>query len=248
MVGRQQPIVATAGCAQAGRAASVGNALARYSRAWAGQTITSVPSPRVASDNAAMADVRSTVPWLIDGARSAATPDAVLAEMWARLMDCGVPPWRVSVFVRTLHPDLMGRRLRWEVGKGVDIDETPIEVLPSEMFRTSPVVAIIASGRSLRLRLLATDCPFDFPVLGELKAEGATDYLITPLHFISGERHAVSWTTRAPAGFAESEIAALEAVAVPLSRVAEIWAQRRVATNLLDTYSYCVTNLAASPF
>ena len=46
----------------------------------------------------------------------------------------------------------------------------------------------------------------------------------------------MSWTTRAPAGFAESEIAALEAVAVPLSRVAEIWAQRRVATNLLDTY------------
>jgi adenylate cyclase len=183
----------------------------------------------------AMADVRGTVEWLVDGARTATRPEGVLEEMCARLVAEGLPLWRVNVFVRTLHPDLMGRRLRWELGKVVDVNETPIEVLGSEMFRTSPVLAISRTGRSLRRRLLAPDCPFDFPVLGELKADGATDYLITPLPFISGDIHAVSWATRAPAGFAEAEIAALEAVAVPLARVAEIWAQRRVATNLLDT-------------
>src|SRR5262249_53179570 len=104
------------------------------------------------------------------------------------------------------------------------------------MYLMSPVLAVTRSGCPLRRRLLALDCPFDFPVLEELKAEGATDYLITPLHFISGAIHAVSWTTRAPAGFAETEIAAIETVVGPLSRVTEIWAQRRVATSLLDTY------------
>jgi adenylate cyclase len=183
-----------------------------------------------------MADVRGTVEWLVQGARTAATSEGVLDEMCARLVTDGLPLWRVSVFARTLHPDLMGRRLRWEPGKPLDVNETPIEVLGSEMFRNSPVLAITKTGHALRRRLLAPDCPFDFPVLSELKAEGATDYLITPLPFISGEVHAVSWTTRAAAGFAEDEIAALEAVAVPLARVAEIWAQRRVATNLLDTY------------
>ena len=183
-----------------------------------------------------MTDVRSVIDWLVDGARSAPTPQDVLAEMGARLVAAGIPLWRVNVFVRTLHPDLMGRRLRWEPGKAVDINETPIEVLSSEMFRTSPVLAISKTGRSLRRRLLAPDCPADFPVLGELRAQGATDYLITPLPFIGGETHAISWTTRAPIGFSEAEIAALEAVAVPLARVAEIWALRRVATNLLDTY------------
>ena len=183
-----------------------------------------------------MADVRGTVEWLVDGARTATRPEGALEEMCARLVAEGLPLWRVNVFVRTLHPDLMGRRLRWELGKAVDVNETPIQVLSSEMFRTSPVLAIAKTGRSLRRRLLAPDCPFDFPVLGELKADGATDYLITPLPFISGDTHAVSWATRAAAGFGESEIAALESVAVPLSRVAEIWALRRVATNLLDTY------------
>jgi len=181
-------------------------------------------------------DIRSTIDWLVDGARTAASPGDVLSELCERLVAGGLPLWRVNVFVRTLHPDLMGRRLRWELGKALDISETPIQVLSSEMFRTSPVLAITQTRHSLRRRLAEPDCAFDFPVLAELKAEGVTDYLITPLHFISGEIHAASWTTRAVAGFAENEIAAIEAVAVPLARVAEIWALRRVATNLLDTY------------
>lgn len=122
-------------------------------------TATGVPLPLLADDNAAMTDVRSTVEWLVDGARTAATPEGVLEEMCARLVADGLPLWRVSVFVRTLHPDLMGRRLRWELGKALDVDETPIEVLGSEMFRTSPVLAITTTGRSLRRRLLAPDCP-----------------------------------------------------------------------------------------
>ena len=104
------------------------------------------------------------------------------------------------------------------------------------MFRTSPVLAISNTGRSLRRRLLAPDCPADFPVLAEFKAQGATDYLIMPLplHRRRDPRHQLD-DARAR-GFTAAEIAALEAVGAPLARVAEIWALRRVATNLLDTY------------
>jgi adenylate cyclase len=182
-----------------------------------------------------MTDLQSTVAWLVDGARSAKAPQDVLAELCARLVDCGVPLWRVRVFVRTLHPNLMGRRISWDVGKGVEVDETPIEVRASEMFRLSPIAAIMTTARPLRRRLLAPDCPMDFPVLEELKAEGATDYLITPLDFIGGETHAVSWATQASDGFSDAHITAIEAVMPPLTRVAEIWGMRRMATNLLDT-------------
>ncbi len=183
-----------------------------------------------------MTDVQSTVEWLIDGARSAATPQDVLAQLCARLVHCGVPLWRVAVFVRTLHPNIMGRRLLWEVGKEVAITEAPIEMRESETFRESPVAAIMHTNRPLRRRLCAPDCPLDFPVLAELVAAGATDYLIAPLPFISGDTHAVSCTTRAPGGFRDSDIAALDAIMPPLTRVAEIWGMRRVATTLLDTY------------
>src|SRR5580765_7630412 len=88
----------------------------------------------LAGDTAAMTDVRGTIDWLVDGARSAARPEGVLEEMCARLVAEGLPLWRVNVFVRTLHPDLMGRRMRWEAGK-VDIFETPIEILGTEGYR-----------------------------------------------------------------------------------------------------------------
>jgi adenylate cyclase len=39
----------------------------------------------------------------------------------------------------------------------------------------------------------------NYPVLHDLRAEGVTDYLITPLHFSNGEIHFTSWTTRQPA-------------------------------------------------
>jgi adenylate cyclase len=34
----------------------------------------------------------------------------VLAELCSRLVASGIELWRVAVFVRTLHPQVMGRR------------------------------------------------------------------------------------------------------------------------------------------
>ena len=48
--------------------------------------------------------------------------------------------------------------------------------------------------------------------------------------------HAVSWTTTRPGGFTDADMAALEAVRVALSRLSEIYALRRTAVSLLDTY------------
>src|SRR5262249_39558762 len=61
---------------------------------------------------------RATAQWLIDGARSTAEPAAVLAELCDRLVEGGVPLARAGVFVRTLHPQLLGRSFIWSLGKG----------------------------------------------------------------------------------------------------------------------------------
>ena len=69
-----------------------------------------------------------------------------------------------------------------------------------------------------------------------MRAEGVTDYLIQPLPFTNGEVHAVSWTTRRPSGFGDDDMAALEAIRPPLARLAEVYALRRIAATLLNTY------------
>ena len=57
-----------------------------------------------------------------------------------------------------------------------------------------------------------------------------------PLRFTDGTIHAVSWSTRRPGGFTDADVEAIEKINSPLARLAEIWALRRVAGNLLDTY------------
>ncbi len=174
--------------------------------------------------------------WLVDGARSAQEPQAVLAELCERLVAAGIPLWRVGVFVRTLHPQVMGRRFLWVQGSGVTVSEAPHEMIETEEFKNSPVARVYSEGRPLRRRLCDPACLVDFPVLMELKGEGVTDYLATPLIFTDGAVHAASWTTRQPSGFSASEVHAIEALVPALARVAEVRALRRTAKNLLDTY------------
>ena len=176
------------------------------------------------------------IDWLIDGARSAPLPQQVLTELCERLSACGLSLWRVMVFVRTLHPQVVGRRFVWHPQTGTVVTEAPFEVLDREAFRNSPMLQVFNSGTPLRRRLAAADCPIDYPILQELREEGVTDYVISPLRFTNDEIHLVSWATRQPGGFADAEIAVIETVAAPLARVAEIRAARRVASTLISTY------------
>ena len=181
-------------------------------------------------------NTRAIVDWLIDGARSAAAPDQVLAVLCERLVECGIPLWRVAVFVRTLHPQVMGRRFLWRPGAEVAIMEAPHELFETEEFRGSPVASVCTTGVALRRRLADADCPIDFPMLQELRAEGVTDYLASPLIITDGAIHAATWATRQPGGFTPAQFAGIESVIAPLAQVAEIRALRRTASNLLDTY------------
>ena len=181
-------------------------------------------------------NIRAIVEWLIDGARSAPLPQQVLAQLSERLVACGIPLWRVAVFVRTLHPQVMGRRFIWRPGTEVEVSEAQFELLESADFLQNPIAQVYATGCSVRRKLADPDCAADFPVLKELRAEGITDYLASPLLFSDGAIHAVTCTTRRPGGFTDAQIAGIEAIITPLARVAEIRALRRMGSTLLDTY------------
>jgi adenylate cyclase len=180
--------------------------------------------------------VEAVVEWLVDGARSARQPQDVLTQLCARLLACGLPLHRVAVFVRTLHPNVMGRRFLWRRGEGVVVTEAEYGITDTDTYLRSPVPVVFERGETIRRRLADPACPNDYEILAEMRAEGVTDYLIQPLPFTNGEVHAVSWTTRRPSGFSDDDMAALEAIRPPLARLAEVYALRRVAATLLDTY------------
>src|SRR5882757_5401604 len=183
-----------------------------------------------------MGDIHTLVDWLTDGARSGSLSEDVLAELCRRMVDAGIPLWRAAVFVNTLHPDSFGRAFFWRDDTGVKVSEGRYEVMDTEEYLKSPVVAVYGTRQPLRRRLADPNCPIDYAVLTEFRAEGATDYVAVPLAFTDGTIHVAAWTARQPGGFTPQQYADLEAITAPLTRVAEIRALRRTATNLLNTY------------
>jgi adenylate cyclase len=181
-------------------------------------------------------DIRFVVDWLAGGALSGNRSEDVLAELCQRMLECGVPLWRVAVFVTTLHPDVMGRRFLWQAASGVTTSEALFATVETDDFRTSPFATVYATRQPIRRRLADSDCPNDFAILRDLRAEGATDYAAFPLLFTDGTIHVATWSTQQPGGFTAKQFSDLESIIAPLARVAEIRALRRTAGNLIDTY------------
>jgi adenylate cyclase len=173
--------------------------------------------------------------WLIDGARSAVNSPRLMAEICERLVEAGLPLWRVGIFVRTLHPDIYGRNFIWRPGAEVEFGTVDFKILDSPDFHSSPLIHVFQEGMEVRARV---DDPQSkrFPIIEDLRAEGATDYIALPLSFTDGVVNASSWTTKQPGGFTDDQLAALRQIATPLARVIEIISLRRMATSLLDTY------------
>jgi adenylate cyclase len=180
-------------------------------------------------------DLQKITGWLIDGARSATKPTQLMAETCERLVQAGLPLWRVGVFVRTLHPDIFGLSFVWRPGAEVAVNSADFDIRDSPEFRNSPLAILYGRGLAVRYHL---DDPESkrFPFFDDMRGEGVTDYIALPLLFTDGSIHASSWTTKQPGGFSDEELDGLRSLVPPLARVIEIINQRRTASILLDTY------------
>jgi adenylate cyclase len=179
-------------------------------------------------------DLQKLTDWLIDGARSATSPTQMMSETCERLVQAGLPLWRVGVFIRMLHPDVFGRGFFWRPGTDVVVTAADFDILDSPEFRNSPLAIMYETAQEVRFRL---DDPASrgFPFFDDMRAEGVTDYIALPLRF-ADEIHASSWSTTQPGGFSDRQLDTLRSLVPPLARVIEITTLSRKAATLLDTY------------
>ncbi|MBL8918873.1 MAG: adenylate/guanylate cyclase domain-containing protein [Myxococcaceae bacterium] len=178
--------------------------------------------------------VQSLFDWLVDGAPGAPTPMAVISRMGDELRATGVPIDRISAFVRTLHPAIVGRGFFWQPGEAVRVQENPWSGLETDEYKRSAAARVQTEGVEVRVRLGVDQTSYSG--LDGLAKEGFTDYLIAPLTFMGGSTHSISFATKAAGGFTEEHLTALRAVVRPLCRVAETLALMRTAVNILNTY------------
>src|SRR5580658_8810667 len=129
--------------------------------------------------------------WLIDGARTAPGSGQLMSELCERLVTAGLPLWRVGVFVRTLHPEIVGRNFIWRPGAEVVVGTVNFEMLDSPEYRNSPLAIVFEQGREVRSLIDAPESK-RFPFFDDMRAEGVTDYIALPLTQSDGFVHASS--------------------------------------------------------
>ena len=177
------------------------------------------------------------VDWLVSGAWKAPSPEALVGSLVRCLIDTGMPVSRLRILIRTLHPQLFAMAYSWHEDTGeVAVWRAPHAMVLSEQYQESPFAAIINGEGGVRRRLDGPDPKLDYPVLEELRAEGATDYVAMPMRFSDGQINIVSMSSRAPGGFTVGDLGRLYEILPLLSRLLEVQALKMNASTLLGTY------------
>ena len=175
--------------------------------------------------------------WLLRDAWKAESSADLAQKFLGFLRSAGYPVDRSTVIMPTLHPQIFATVLVWRADTpGIRTVFEPHDILHQPKFADSPFAPIIRGAGGVRRRLEEPDCPLDFPVVRDLRAEGATDYVAMPFRFSDGQINVMSMTSFQKGGFGTAHLGQIYEVLPLLGRVFEVHAQRRTATALLETY------------
>jgi adenylate cyclase len=181
--------------------------------------------------------VEAIIDWLAGPAQHVPTLSREFDEFAWRMLAAGFPLLRATLQLRTLHPQYLGANFVWWRTTG----RTVLRLVTHEVqdmygHEDNPVRRVQVAGETVRRRLDVADHALDFPILLDLKAEGATDYFALPVKSSFGTNHMVTYVTDRNGGFTAQEIADLTRVSQRLATLADLRSQRRIASNILDAY------------
>jgi adenylate cyclase len=181
--------------------------------------------------------VAEIIGWLGTPAQHAPTLAREFDEFAWRMLAAGFPLLRATLQLRTLHPQYLGANFVWWRTTG----RTVLRLVTHEVqdlygHEDNPVRRVQVAGETVRRRVDVADAALDFPILHDLKAEGATDYFALPLKSSFGINHMATYVTDRTGGFTAQDIADLTRVSQRLALLADLRSQRRIASNILDAY------------
>ena len=177
------------------------------------------------------------VSWLVHDAWMSKSSRDLVSRFSDSMIAAGFPLWRLRLLVRTLNPLLFALIYTWRrEDDDVTVFEISHEILQSEKYRNSPFALVINGEGGVRRRLEGPNAHLDFPILEDLVAEGATDYVAMPLRFSDGQLNILTLVSDRPGGFSTEELGQIYEILPTLSRLFESHAVRLSSSTLLRTY------------
>ncbi len=145
-----------------------------------------------------------------------------------RLIDAGVPLFRLGLTLTHFHPVLRASTSEWVRGTDAREIARPRNMMGSRVFSHSPIAQVMRTREPLRRRLVGPEAEFDFPVLEELRDKGLTDYYVMPLDMGYGlQGGIVTYGSDHPDGFQAHHLHLLDDIAPALAAIGQIHSGRR---------------------
>ena len=177
--------------------------------------------------------------WLASPGSAAMDSLAIADALFRQLLDAGIPLTRANIAQTTLHPEIVGFSYRWtrESGETVRLRGSRANIERDGMYDRSPYRLIFEDGvAGIRRRLDLPGEQNDLGVLDDLRAAGATDYVV--MASSSGYTGGVnaSWATDRPGGFTTAELVTTAEALQAATYLLENRSLREIGVNLLNTY------------
>ncbi|MGH6725303.1 MAG: adenylate/guanylate cyclase domain-containing protein [Pseudolabrys sp.] len=180
--------------------------------------------------------IDAIIDWLAGAARQVSLVKGFDEFSW-RMLAAGFPLLRTTLHVRTLHPQYLGATFVWWRTTGQTVTTLVAhEVAELIGHENNPVWRVATGGETLRRRVDVANDELDFPILHDLKVQGATDYFALPVTGSFGTNYMVTYVTDRIDGFTEREISNLTRVSQRLPLLVDAYLQRRISTNILNAY------------
>ena len=172
--------------------------------------------------------------WFVTEAYRIADTAQLIAAAGEQLVAAGIPLYRLAYFQLTLHPEFIGKGYFWRRGLGVEVRDAPHGLLQGPEYLDGPLPPVFEQRKTVRVRLEQVEA--QAPILKQLKAEGATDYVALPLLFTTGHVDALSVVSDRPGGFSAADLDRMFQLQFAFTRIVETHSLRDTAVNLLDAY------------
>jgi len=172
--------------------------------------------------------------WFVTEAYRIADTGQLIGAAGEQLVAAGIPLFRLAYFQLTLHPEFAGKSYVWRRGRGVEVSEAAHGLLQGAQYLDNPLPPVFEQRRTIRVHLENVEP--QAPILKELKADGATDYVALPLLFTTGHVDALSVVSDKPGGFSAVDLDRMFQLQFAFTRIVETHSLRDLAVNLLDAY------------
>ncbi len=200
------------------------------------------PDPNAAKTN-------DLINWLVSRGLAGAEKEELLDGYCTRLIDMGVPLMRFHAAQSALHPVYGGTGYSWYQGRGGDYQKFEYSEDVSEDWQKSPLFAILNDDvEVVHERMVDQNEPSRFPLINELRENGATEYYARGVTFDVPTHNAprdakkavdgvlLSWTSNAPDGFRDGDLELINTALPHLGLALKSASNARVSEDLMRVY------------